>query len=100
MHEDLFTSIKSRLNSGNVSQHSVQILFRDLEGLTELDVHKFTALRADPRAYMPPSKRNNASTKKAVVKEEILHVFQALSFGAYIGLIQLHQCTVLLLQFS
>jgi hypothetical protein len=29
-------------------------VIRDLEGLTELDVHKFTALRADPRAYMPP----------------------------------------------
>jgi hypothetical protein len=32
--------------------------------------------------------------ESCVVKEEILHVFQALSFGAYIGLIQLHQCTV------
>jgi hypothetical protein len=42
-------------------------VIRDLEGLTELDVHKFTALRADPRAYMPPSKRNNASTKEAVL---------------------------------
>jgi hypothetical protein len=35
-------------------------VIRDLEGLTELDVHKLTALTADPRAYMPPSKRNNA----------------------------------------
>jgi hypothetical protein len=51
---------------------------------------------------MPPSKRNNASTKKAVIKprfwtvgkKEILHVFEALSFGRYIGIIQLHQCTV------
>jgi hypothetical protein len=42
-------------------------VIRDLEGLTELDVHKFTALRADPRTYMPPSKRNNASTKKALL---------------------------------
>jgi hypothetical protein len=33
------------------SLHNVN---RDLEGLTELDVHKFTALRADLRAYMPP----------------------------------------------
>jgi hypothetical protein len=69
-------------------------VIRDLEGLTELDVPKFTALRADPRAYMPPSERNNASIMKAVGKEDILHVFQALSLGAYTGLIQLHQCTV------
>jgi hypothetical protein len=36
-------------------------VIRDLEGLTELDVHKFTAVRADPRAYMPLS-----SSKRAV----------------------------------
>jgi hypothetical protein len=77
------------------SRTLLQNVIRDLEGLRELDVHKFTAVRADPRAYMPPSKRNNASSKKACVgKEEILLVFQALSFGAYIGLIQLHQCSV------
>jgi hypothetical protein len=48
---------------------------RDLESLTELDVHKFTALRADPRAYMPPSKRNNASTKKAVLERQKFFMF-------------------------
>jgi hypothetical protein len=40
-------------------------VIRYLEGLTELDVHKFTAVRADPRAHMPPSKKNNASSKRA-----------------------------------
>jgi hypothetical protein len=32
--------------------------------------------------------------ESCVGKKEILQVFQALSFGAYIDLIQLHQCTV------
>jgi hypothetical protein len=41
-------------------------VIRDLDGLTELDVHKFTAVRADPRAYMPPSKTKNSSSKRAV----------------------------------
>jgi hypothetical protein len=45
-------------------------VIRDLEGLTELDVHKFTALRADPRAYISPSKINNTSTKKAVLAKK------------------------------
>lgn len=31
----------------------------DLERLTELDVHKFIAVRAGPRAYMPPQKRDS-----------------------------------------
>jgi hypothetical protein len=50
-------------------------VIRGLEGLTELDVHKFTALRADPRAYMLPSKRNNASTKKAVLVRKTFCMF-------------------------
>jgi hypothetical protein len=50
-------------------------VIRDLEGLTEQDVHKLTALRADPRAYMSPSKRNNASTKKAVLTRKKFCMF-------------------------
>jgi hypothetical protein len=38
----------------------------DLEGFTELEVHKFTAVRAYPGGYMPPSKRNNALFRKDV----------------------------------
>jgi hypothetical protein len=41
-------------------------VIRGLESLTEVDLHKFTALNSDPRAYMLSSKRNNASSQRAV----------------------------------
>jgi hypothetical protein len=43
--------------------HSVIKYF---EGFTQLHVLKFAAAKADPRAYMPPLKRNNTSSREAV----------------------------------
>jgi hypothetical protein len=42
-------------------------VIRDLEGLTEVEVQKLKAVKADPKAYMPPSKKNNASSRRAVL---------------------------------
>jgi hypothetical protein len=41
-------------------------IIRRFECLTDLDVQNFTAVRADPRACMPPSKRKKPSSIKAV----------------------------------
>jgi hypothetical protein len=42
------------------------IVIRDLRDLIEMNVHMFTALKADPWAYMPSSKGNNATSRRAV----------------------------------
>jgi hypothetical protein len=56
----------------------------DLEALTELELHIFIGARADPRAYIPPRKRNNPSSRTAVsVRKQFCWVFQAPPFATY-----------------
>ncbi|XP_021927033.1 putative nuclease HARBI1 [Zootermopsis nevadensis] len=42
-------------------------IIKDFESITEIDVQRFSAVRADPRAYMTTSKRNNASSRRAAL---------------------------------
>jgi hypothetical protein len=56
-------------------------VIRDLEGLTEIDVHKITAIRTDPRAYMPPSKKTMHRPKELCLYGTIFEGF--LSFVAW-----------------
>jgi hypothetical protein len=52
----------------------VHSVIRDFEGLTELGVQKFTGVKADPRAYVSPPKRNNASSREAVFAGNKFHL--------------------------
>jgi hypothetical protein len=59
---------KRRKNAVHVVQAITLLhnVIKDLQDSIELDGHMFTAVKADPRAYMPQSKGNNATSRRAV----------------------------------